>query len=106
MTTLLLLLAIFFFSIQPIAMKKIKDASLRVNILQTGLFSFVVAVCFWIWAAAAKFTFSPATIAYGALFGAGLIATGADLRPRLQPEPSRGRGAALRTRPRTGGGRR
>lgn len=75
MTTLLLLLAIFFFSIQPIAMKKIKDASLRVNILQTGLFSFVVAICFWIWAAAAKFSFSPATIAYGALFGAGLIAT-------------------------------
>jgi drug/metabolite transporter (DMT)-like permease len=75
MTTLLLLLAVFFFSIQPIAMKKIKDASLRVNILQTGIFSLAVAVCFWIWAAAAKFTFSAPTILCGALFGAGLIAT-------------------------------
>lgn len=73
--TILILLAIFFFGIQPIAMKKIKEVSLRVNILQTGLFSLVVAVCFWIWAAAAKFTFSGVTVAYSALFGAGLIVT-------------------------------
>ncbi len=75
MTTLFILLAIFFFSIQPIAMKKIKVASLRVNILQTGTFSGTVAVFFWIWAVCAGFRFSGITIGYGLLFGAVLIAT-------------------------------
>lgn len=75
MTTLLILLAISFFSIQPVAMKKIEVSSLRANILQTGVFSGIVAVFFWIWAACANFHFSGVTIGYGLLFGAGLIAT-------------------------------
>lgn len=70
-----ILLAVFFFSIQPLAMRKIEIHSLRENILQTGVFSSLVAVCFWIWALAAHFTFSAATILWGIVFGCGLIVT-------------------------------
>lgn len=75
MTTALILLAIFFFGIQPIAMKKIEVTSLRENILQTGLFSGVVAVGFWIWAAFARISISSVTFWYGILFGTVFIAT-------------------------------
>lgn len=75
MTMPLILLAILFFGIQPVAMKKIRVTSLRVNILQTGAFSGVVAVGFWIWGAAAGIRIGAPTFWYGVLFGAVLIAT-------------------------------
>lgn len=75
MTMPLILLAILFFSMQPVAMKKIRVASLRVNILQTGTFSGAVAAGFWIWGAAAGIRISGPTLRYGLLFGAVLIAT-------------------------------
>ena len=71
----LILLAILLFGIQPVAMKKIPVSSLRVNILQTGTFSGVIAVCFWIWGIISGIRISSLTFWYGILFGAVLVAT-------------------------------
>lgn len=75
MTVPLILLAIVFFGMQTIALKKIKVKTFRENLLETGIFSGIVAVCFWIWGAFMGIRISPATLFYGVLFGVVFIAT-------------------------------
>ena len=75
MTIPLILLAIVFFGMQTIALKKIKVTTLRENLLQTGTFSGITAVCFWLWGAFAGISISPITLFYGILFGVIFIAT-------------------------------
>lgn len=75
MTIPLILLAIVFFGMQTIALKKISVTTLRENLLETGIFSGIVAVCFWVWGAFTGIRVSPATLFYGILFGVIFIAT-------------------------------
>jgi EamA-like transporter family. len=74
-TALILIASIVFFSMQAIALKKIKVTTLRENILETSLFSGAVAVCFWIYGIFSKIEISPATFWYGVLFGAVFVLT-------------------------------
>lgn len=72
---LLLILSILFFGMQTVALKKIDVTTLRENILETGLFSAVVAAAFWVREAAVGERIGPVTVGFGVLFGVILIAT-------------------------------
>jgi drug/metabolite transporter (DMT)-like permease len=75
MTMLLIIAAILFFGLQTIALKKIEVTTLRENILETSLFSGIVAVGFWILTILTKAEISSITFWYGVLFGVVFIAT-------------------------------
>ena len=72
---LLMLLSILLFSLQTVMLKKMKAPTLRVNLLQTGAFSLLIALCFWLWAVCAQLTFSAVTVFCGILFGAVFLTT-------------------------------
>ena len=87
MTTLILLAAILFFGMQTIALKKIHVTTLRENILETGVFSGIVAVGFWIFEIVTGARISGVTLGYGVLFGVVFIATITSYYYALQTGP-------------------
>lgn len=75
MTIPLILLSIVLFGMQTVALKKIRVTTLRENLLEIGISSGAIAVCFWVWGAFTGIRISPVTLFWGILFGVVFIAT-------------------------------
>lgn len=70
-----IILAIVFLAFQTLALRKVKVANLRENLLVTGFFSALIAVGFWIWVIITQVSISTTTVFWGACFGVTFVTT-------------------------------
>ncbi len=75
MNTILILVTILFFLTQSAALRNVKTATLRQNVLSTATSSGIIAVILAVWALVARPGFSGPTLLYGILFGILFVAT-------------------------------